>query len=149
VPFLYSLPAWWIADRTEPFTIGECAALVAFHLLALYVFREANWQKERYKRDQSAPIWGKPPEALGGRLLVSGFWGIGRKINYTGELGVYLSFALCAGIGSAWPYLLPLSLLVLLSQRAARDDKKCRAKYGALWSDYCQRARFRIIPFVY
>ena len=149
VPFLYSLPGWWIMHHTEPFTSLEWGALVAFHLLALYVFREANWQKERYKRDKSAHIWGKAPETIGGRLLVSGFWGIGRKINYTGEIGVYISFALCAGSESFWPYLLPCSLLVLLTQRAARDDKKCRAKYGDLWDAYCKRARFRIIPFVY
>ena len=88
-------------------------------------------------------------ETLGGRLLVSGFWGFGRKINYTGEIGVYISFAACAGLSSPYPYLLPLSLLVLLTQRAARDDKKCRAKYGELWEAYCKRARFRIIPFIY
>ncbi len=149
VPFLYSLPGWWIVTDTEPFSAFEVALLVAFHLASLYVFREANWQKERYKRNREAPIWGKRPETIGGRLLVSGFWGLGRKINYTGELGVYLSFALCAGIADVWPFLLPLSLLVLLSQRAARDDKKCRAKYGELWEQYCKRARFRIIPFLY
>src|SRR5690606_28713599 len=98
VPFLYSLPGWWIVTDTEPFSAFEVALLVAFHLASLYVFREANWQKERYKRNREAPIWGKRPETIGGRLLVSGFWGLGRKINYTGELGVYLSFALCAGI---------------------------------------------------
>jgi hypothetical protein len=31
-------------------------------------------------------IWGKPAETLGGRLLVSGFRGIGRKLNHTGEI---------------------------------------------------------------
>jgi delta14-sterol reductase len=149
VPFLYSLPAWWIVDQPEPWQPWQWLALSAAFVLSLWVFREANWQKERYKRDRARPIWGKPAEALGGRLLVSGFWGIGRKINYTGELGVYLCFALCAGVASVFPFLLPLSLLVLLGQRAARDDKKCRAKYGELWAEYCKRARFRIIPFVY
>jgi protein-S-isoprenylcysteine O-methyltransferase Ste14 len=45
--------------------------------------------------------------------------------------------------------LLPLSLTVLLVQRAARDDKKCAAKYGDAWKAYCERTRFRIVPFVY
>jgi Ergosterol biosynthesis ERG4/ERG24 family len=61
--------------------------------------------------------------AIGCKLLVSGWWGIGRKINYTGELGVYLSFALCAGVSHWQPFLVPLSLLSLLMQRDARDDK--------------------------
>jgi len=149
VPFLYSLPGWWLVDQTEPFATTTWSLLVLFHLVCLWVFREANWQKERYKRDREALIWGRTPETIGGRLLVSGFWGIGRKINYTGEIGVYISFALCTGFGSPFPYLLPLSLLILLTWRAGRDDKRCRAKYGELWEAYCQRARFRIIPFIY
>jgi delta14-sterol reductase len=149
VPFLYSLPGWWIVDQTEPFGAARVAALAACFLFALWVFREANWQKERYKRNPAAPIWGKKPETVGGKLLVSGFWGIGRKINYTGEIGVYFTFAMCAGFGHLGPYLLPLSLFVLLVQRASRDDKKCRAKYGPLWVEYEKRARFRVIPFLY
>ncbi len=155
VPFLYSLCGWWVLDAGwtdgvyESPPIYTLVALVLFHLLSHWVFRGSNWQKDRFKRDPSAPIWGKPPETLNGRLLISGFWGIGRKINYTGEIGVYLSFALCAGFEAPWPYVLPATLVVLLTQRAGRDDRKCRKKYGALWAQYCQKARFRIIPFVY
>jgi delta14-sterol reductase len=58
VPFLYSLPGWWILHHREPFSAAEWGALTLFHLATLYVFREANWQKERYKRDKDAPIWG-------------------------------------------------------------------------------------------
>jgi delta14-sterol reductase len=115
----------------------------------MWVFREANWQKERYKRDPAQRIWGRPPVRIGGTLLASGFWGIGRKLNYTGEIGVYLCFALTAGFEAPWPYLLPLALTVLLVQRAARDDKKCAAKYGDAWKAYCERTRFRIVPFLY
>ncbi|MFT5434177.1 MAG: hypothetical protein ACI9OJ_004890 [Myxococcota bacterium] len=34
-------------------------------------------------------------------------------------------------------------------QRAWRDDRKCREKYGPLWDEYCARTRFRVIPFFY
>ena len=102
-----------------------------------------------FKRDREAPIWGRAPETVGGRLLVSGWWGIGRKINYTGEIMVYFSFALCTGFQSFVPYLLPLWLCVLLPHRAWRDEKRCREKYGALWDEYTARAKFRMIPFVY
>ena len=159
VPFLYSLVGWWVFGRGwnqtpdgwahTPYPLWAAVFLVAFHVLCHVVFRGANWQKDRFKRDPEALIWGKKAQTLGGRLLVSGWWGVGRKINYTGEIGVYLSFALCAGFASPWPYILPLTLIVLLTQRAGRDDKRCRAKYGELWDAYCRRARFRIIPFVY
>jgi delta14-sterol reductase len=149
VPFLYSLPGWWLIAAERPFSTAQWVALSAFFGFSLWVFREANWQKERFKRDSATAIWGRPAETVGGRLLVSGWWGIARKVNYAGELGVYLAFAMTTGAGSAYPYLLPLSLTVLLVQRAGRDDKKCRAKYGELWQRYCERVRFRIFPFVY
>lgn len=149
VPFLYSLPGWWMVDATTPFAASGWIPLVAFHFAALAVFRQSNWQKERFKQDPNAPIWGAPPRVLGGKLLASGYWGIGRKINYTGEILVYLSFALCAGFASPWPYALPLALLGLLLHRAHRDDKRCRAKYGALWQEYGKIARWRVIPGIY
>ena len=67
--------------------------------------------------------------SLSGR---SGWWRIGRKINYTGEIMVYSSFALCTGFDSLIPYLLPLWLCVLLPHRAWRDEQRCAAKYGEL-----------------
>lgn len=159
VPFLYSMVGWWVLPRGWEETHGEWVhdawptaayvALAAFHLLSHWIFRSSNWQKDRFKRDPNVTIWGKKAETLGGKLLVSGWWGVGRKINYTGEIGVYISFALCAGFSSPWPYVLPLTLIILLTQRAGRDDKRCREKYGELWERYCERARFRIFPFVY
>jgi delta14-sterol reductase len=149
VPFLYSLPGWWMVDNTEPFSRAALALLVAFHFAALAIFRQSNWQKERFKQDPTAPIWGKPPRLVGGKLLASGYWGIGRKVNYTGEILVYVSFAACAGLAVFGPWLLPLALLGLLVHRAHRDDKRCRAKYGVLWAEYGKIARWRVIPFLY
>ena len=149
VPFLYSLPGWWLVDRVAPYSTLQWASLSTFFAVALWIFRDANWQKERFKRDRGVAIWGRPAETVGGSLLVSGWWGVARKINYAGEIGVYVAFAATAGAVSIVPYLLPLSLLVLLTQRAARDDRKCRAKYGDLWREYCARVRYRIFPFVY
>ena len=94
-------------------------------------------------------VFDRTGKTVGGKLLVSGWWGLGRKINYTGEIGVYLAFALTTGFGHWGPYVLPLTLIVLLSQRAARDDKKCRKKYGELWEAYRKRVPYRVVPGVY
>lgn len=150
VPFLYPLCGWFLADDIwrEFGLLGWL--LVAFHLGAHYLFRVANWQKYAYKKmGKKARIWGKAPRLLENKLLISGFWGIGRHLNYTGEVLVYLSFALCTGFEHVWPYLLPLSLLILLTQRAWRDEKRCREKYGSLWAKYKQKARFIMFPFLY
>lgn len=149
VPFFYSVGGWYLLRNLDPMPGYEIAALILLFLVGFWLFRGSNEQKHRYKENPSAPIWGKTPETVGGRLLVSGFWGIGRKLNYTGELMVYFSWTICTGFESIIPYLLPLWLLGLFTHRAWRDEQRCHKKYGALWEEYCARARFRMIPFVY
>lgn len=149
VPFFYSIPGWYLVHNTEPMPAWQVVALAALYVVGFVLFRGSNEQKHQFKADPERPIWGKRPEALGGKLLVSGFWGIGRKLNYTGELSMYIAWSLTTGFGSVVPYLLPLWLAVLFPHRAWRDDQRCRAKYGPLWEAYCKRARFRMIPFLY
>lgn len=149
VPFFYSLPAWYLLHDTDPMPAWQVAALSALYLVGFVLFRGSNEQKHQFKAHPTRPIWGRPPETVGGKLLVSGFWGVGRKLNYTGELCLYLAWSATTGLQSVVPYLLPLWLMVLFPHRAWRDDQRCRAKYGALWDEYCRRARFRMIPFLY
>jgi delta14-sterol reductase len=149
VPFFYCIAGWFLLGQTESIPVPRAAALVGLFVLGLWIFRGANAQKNRFKADPACRIWGVPARAVGGRLLASGFWAIGRKLNYTGEILVYGSFALTTGFSSVVPYLLPLWLCVLLPHRAWRDEQRCRAKYGALWDEYCRIARFRMVPWLY
>lgn len=149
VPFFYCLPGWWLLANPEPMPIWRVLAISALFVVGLWIFRESNAQKNRFKKDPSAKIWGKPAQTLGGRLLISGWWGIGRKLNYTGEIMVYSSLGLCTGFASLLPYLLPLWLCGLLSHRAWRDEQRCVSKYGELWREYTRIAKFRMIPFIY
>jgi delta14-sterol reductase len=149
VPFFYSIGGWILLDQSEPMPTGALLAIAALYAVSLWMFRSANAQKWRFKQDPQTLIWGEKAEAIGGRLLISGWWGIGRHLNYTGEIGVYLALTLATGFDSFLPYLLPFWMLVLLAHRAARDDRRCRAKYGPLWQAYCAHAQFRIFPFLY
>jgi len=149
VPFFYSIGGWWLLAHPEPMPLWRVGAIAGLYSLGLWIFRGSNAQKNRFKRDPTTTIWGKPAKLLGGRLLVSGWWGIGRKINYTGEIMVYTSFALCTGFDAIVPYLLPLWLASLLIHRAWRDEQRCAAKYGELWVEYTKVAKFRMIPWVY
>jgi Delta14-sterol reductase len=149
VPFFYSLPGWYLVDRLTPLPTGALAGIVALYLAGFWLFRGANEQKHAFRRNPNTTIWGKPPRVVGGRLLASGFWGVGRKLNYTGELMMYCAWTLLCGFVSWVPYLLPLSLATLFVHRAFRDDRRCRAKYGSVWDEYCEIARFRMIPFLY
>ncbi len=149
VPFFYSIAGWTLVDDLRPLSLPAAAAITALYALGLFVFRGSNDQKNRFKADPHATIWGRTAETVGGRLLVSGWWGLGRHLNYTGEVTVYLAIALTTGACSLAPYLLPLWLATLLAHRALRDERRCRRKYGALWDEYCARARFRMVPYVY
>lgn len=65
---------------------------------------------------------------------------------------VCLRHVLCAcdaGFDSPLPYLYPLSLLFLLVHRASRDGRLCHQRFGSAWERYCQRVKYRIIPFIY
>lgn len=149
VPFFYSIGGWWLVEMREPPSVIALEAIVGLYVLGIVLLRGANYQKHRFKKDPSALIWGRRPQTIGDKILVSGFWGIGRKLNYTGDVCVYLAIAMTTGTSSFAPYLLPLWLALLLVQRAARDDARCRAKYGDMWTEYCARVRFRMVPFLY
>ena len=84
--------------------------------------------------------------ARGTRLLTSGFWGMARKINYTGDWLMGLSWCLCCGGTSIVAYFYAIYFFVLLVHRAARDDHMCAVKYGDDWKEYKKRVPSIFIP---
>ncbi|MYB22991.1 MAG: DUF1295 domain-containing protein [Chloroflexi bacterium] len=149
VPFFYCLGGWWVLEATGSLHSVAAAAICVLFVVGFTMFRGANEQKHRFKQDAEASIWGRPAESLEGRLLVSGFWGLGRHLNYTGEICVYFAWALTTSFASWIPFALPVWLTALLWHRSRRDDRRCRLKYGELWQRYTQRVPHALIPRVY
>lgn len=149
VPFFYCIAGWTLVHAESTLSPIFGGALVLLFVFGFWLFRGANEQKHRFKQNEKTKIWGRPAETLDGRLLISGFWGIGRHLNYTGEICVYLAFVLTTGFVSWMPFLLLAWLIGLLWHRSWRDERRCRAKYGELWDRYVERARFSMIPFVH
>ena len=149
VPFFYCLAGWWLLDGEDSIPVYAAAALCALFVVGFCMFRGANEQKHRFKQNPEASIWRQPAESLDGRLLVSGFWGVGRHLNYTGEVCVYFAFALTTGFTSWVPFILPVWLTALLWHRSRRDDRRCRTKYGELWERYTERVPYALIPGIY
>jgi protein-S-isoprenylcysteine O-methyltransferase Ste14 len=154
VPMTYCLQAYWLVDNFRDPSPVYIAGVLLLGIVGFVVFVDSNLQKNRFKRDpEGCTIWGKPAESLetqrGTRLLVSGYWGKARHVNYLGDWMIALSFGLSAGFGSLIPYFYPFWFAFLLITRERRDDRWCAKKYGEDWERYKERVPSRIIPGIY
>ena len=86
------------------------------------------------------------PTKRGTKLLVSGWWGMARKINYTGDWMMGLAWCLCCGDISPVAYFYSIYFGVLLVHRAGRDDHACKMKYGTDWIEYKKKVPGCFVP---
>jgi delta14-sterol reductase/lamin-B receptor len=152
VPFIYSLQARYLVDYDPNLSPMAIAIITAIHFTGYAIFRLANSEKDAFRR---APDDKKLNGHLtylntkrGTKLITSGWWGLARKINYTGDWLVTLSWCLLCGFNSPVPYFQALYFAVLLVHRAIRDDGMCREKYGDDWDRYKEKVPYMFIPFV-
>lgn len=154
-PFFYAVGGWTIAERPNPHTPIPVLGAIAILFFCGWSFaRGANMQKFYFKTRPGKKLLGIiPQEAVSDgekQLLASGFWGLSRHVNYLGEILMATALALALGYPAALgPWLYPLYYVALLVPRQIQDDRRCAAKYGALWAEYCRRVPYRIIPYLY
>lgn len=135
-------PTWWLVASAVVFFAGWCLA------------RGANMQKFFFKLDKTHRFLGViEPRTVSDddhALLCSGFWAVSRHVNYLGEILMATGLALALGWpGEIGPWLYPLYYVLLLVPRERDDHRRCAAKYGPLWDEYCRRVPRRIVPGVY
>jgi protein-S-isoprenylcysteine O-methyltransferase Ste14 len=146
---------WARADQPDPHAPALLLVLAGVVFAAGWTLaRGANMQKYIFKRDPTARAFGLlAPSAIGDgerTLLCGGFWSAARHINYLGEILMAVGITLALGApGDPVPWLYPLYYICLLVPRQIDDDRRCAAKYGALWDEYRARVRWRIIPGIY
>lgn len=153
-PYFYSVALWFTADLPNPGLPLWLTILFGVLFLGGWVLtRGANMQKYFFKTAPARRFLWITPEALSDgdhRLLVNGFWGASRHINYLGEIIQAVAIALASGYFGVWMvWLYPLYYVALFLSRQADDDKLCRAKYGALWDEYTARVKYKIVPRLY
>lgn len=153
MPFNFTLQQQYLLAQPQELPIWAAALIVALNLTGYVIFRDSNLQKQRFRRDPTRPVWGKPPEVLktkrGTALLVSGWWGLARHTNYLGDLMMAAAWCLTCGFTSVVPYFYFLYFAPLLLDRERRDHKLCKEKYGEDWDAYCKRVPYRIVPWLY
>lgn len=100
LPFTYDLQARYLA--MYPVHLGPWAALTAATLATgFYIFRSSNNEKNRFRNNPENPAV-KNLEYIetsaGKRLLVSGWWGRARHINYLGDWVMSWTYCLPTGL---------------------------------------------------
>ena len=165
VPFVYCFQSFYILENHPYHSPLFMGLLTAVLLAAYYVWDTANSQKNRFRMQLRGTYverktfpqlpWGalKNPEviqtACGDPLLVDGWYRYGRKIHYTADTVMAITWGLSCGFGSPLPYLYPLFFLSMIAHRYQRDLKRCSQKYGADWDLYCKKVPYTFIPYVY
>jgi len=153
-PYFYSIFLWSTVDLPVAHTPSWLLSLYVLIFFTGWILsRGANLQKYFFKKDPGRSFLSIIPETISdgnNSLLVNGFWGISRHINYCGEILMASGIILCTGHPSLiGPWLYPLYYIILLLTRQRDDDKRCTLKYGELWKEYKKKVPYRIIPFIY
>jgi len=160
-PYFYAITLWITINENNPNLPFWLLIVFALLFLIGWTFtRGANMQKYFFKiAPEKKFLCIKPETITDGKhsLLVSGYWGMSRHINYLGEILQAVAIALVAfvyGAGVGYPLILavwlyPLYYVGLLFTRAVDDGVICKAKYGDLWDVYKKRVKWRVIPFIF
>lgn len=153
-PYFYSVSLWFTADLPNPgIPVWVTVLFGALFLCGWVLTRGANMQKFYFKtKPGSKFLWIEPQAISDGnnRLLVNGFWGASRHINYLGEIIQAVAIALAPGYFAIWMvWLYPIYYIGLFLSRQIDDDAICQAKYGDLWDEYTAKVKYRIVPGLY
>jgi|EP00970_Alexandrium_tamarense_P008905 delta24(24(1))-sterol reductase len=170
VPFSYCYSTLYLLNRSlakDPIQHSRIYTTSLFIVLmgSYYVWDTANSQKNRFRMQQRGTYverntfpqlpWGtmKNPTFVqtkhGNKLLTGGWWGIARKIHYTADLVMALSWGLITGFDSYIPYFYVCFFTVVLAHRVRRDHLRCKEKYGKDFEEYCRQVPYIFIPFIF
>lgn len=151
VPFTYSLQARFLVEHDPHLPHWALVLIVALKLVGYATFRGANLQKDLFRSDPTCAEVAHIkvlPTKRGTKLMISGWWGLARKINYTGDWLMSLSWCLTTGFVSPIPYFYCAYFGVLLVHRATRDEHMCKAKYGDDWETFKKHVPYVFIPYL-
>jgi 7-dehydrocholesterol reductase len=81
--------------------------------------------------------------------LASGWWGIARHFHYVPEITAALCWTLPALFSNLLPYGYVVFLTALLIDRAFRQERRCKHKYGEHWRDYCEKVPYKVLPYFF
>jgi len=166
----YTYSGYFLVSNPGNLSNSANFIILLFGLLSLFLNYAADYQKESFKLSNGeCYIWGRKAKYIPveytasdgktkkkSKLMLSGFWGVSRHMNYVFELMLALSWSLPSlgnsadlGLARMSPFFYFFFLLILLVHRTFRDEEKCHGKYGEGYTKYCKEVPYRMIPFVF
>lgn len=146
VPFLYCFQSFYLVKNSVSHSIPYATVIYIMLVLGYYIFDSANGQKANMKikiRRNTFPQvpWAflQDPKFLKtpkGNLLIDGWYKYARKMQYTGDIMMALSWGLICGSGSSMPYFYVTFFTCMILHRQWRDEIRCKEKYGEYWDVY-------------
>ena len=153
VPFTYSLQARYLVENSPEYSDAYWLLTVAIKVVGFIIFRGANGEKDQFRRDPQHPDVKhiKTLDTKAGRkLMITGWWGMARKINYTGDWLMGLAWCMTTGFQTPLTYFYSIYFFVLLVHRAMRDNEACEKKYGKEdWEKYKEHVPDMFVPGVF
>ena len=162
VPSIYTSPTLFLVNH--PHELGVFFTLLFGLLGTLCILGNfaADRQRQVVRAAQGqCQVWGRDPVLIKANyrrhdgslgeslLLASGWWGIARHFHYVLEVGGAFFWTVPALFTHGLPYFYVVFLTILLIHRSLRDERRCSAKYGEHWDQYCSMVPYRMIPYLH
>uniref|UniRef100_A0A8C5GY31 7-dehydrocholesterol reductase n=1 Tax=Gouania willdenowi TaxID=441366 RepID=A0A8C5GY31_GOUWI len=158
LPYLYTLQGLYLVYHPVQLSNVHFLSVLVLGVVGYYVFRSTNHQKDVFRRtDGTCSMWGHAPTyiecsyrsgdgSVHRSKLTSGFWGVARHMNYTGDLMGSLAYCAACGFQHVLPYFYIIYMSILLLHRCVRDEHRCSSKYGKDWKRYTDAVPYRLLP---
>ncbi|KFM70862.1 Lamin-B receptor, partial [Stegodyphus mimosarum] len=128
------------------------AAILCIFLTGYYIYLTSSNLKHNFRRNpfsSSLADIASIPTSQKKRLIASGLWGVIRHPNYLGLLIMAIAWTLPCGFIHFIPYGPLIMLFIALIFRCYRVEADCKEKYGPAWSNYTDKVRSRLIPYIF
>lgn len=159
-PFFYCIGAHYLVSEVnnkaqQDMSLTGCLLVAGLFYSGWFLTRGSNLQKFDLKKNPNSKYFFnnliEQKTLSGTKIIVSGFWGLARHVNYFGEIiqSLALSIPCWYLSGSLVPFLYPMYYVALFVPRQFDDDAICRQKYGKKWEEYQKLVPYRMVPYVW
>lgn len=128
------------------------ALMVALFFFGYYIYLMSGNLKHNFRSNPFSPSLSDVdsiPTSQKKRLIYSKLWGVVRHPNYLGLIIMAIAWTLPCGFSHFTPYGPLVMLILAIIVRTFRVEAECKGKYGPAWTNYTEKVRSRLIPYIF